>query len=169
MNSRIKTLSLFACGAIVSSLAFSATTASALYKRESATACMIRTDTDNAVYIGSSGVWNYSTVANQSIGCAVNDDDRFRKQDIVTLNIHGYDGSTTLPVEAVTCVSYWGSNGGACGSWVDSSWGGTGNYTLSPPLTYWTSNYYADFGFVYVTLPKYESSVSSFRGYFIAN
>ncbi|MDI3290311.1 hypothetical protein [Polyangium sp. 15x6] len=162
----MKTVWLFAVGAMFASVAVGASNAEALHKRESAMACFARGTTDS--WTSSAGLSNYSTTDNLTINCAVNDDDRFKKEDVATLNMHGYNGNSSTPIYAVACVSYYASNGGACGA--SSSAAGVGNYTLSPARTYWTSTYASDFGFVQLTLGTISgSSASSFRGFYISN
>jgi hypothetical protein len=115
----------------------------------------------------SDGVNNYSTVQSWDAHCPVNDDDRFKKEQIVTLNVHGHDNHPTQHVWAWACVTYWGTDGGTCGGSVTSS--GVGNYTLSPPKTgIFDLAHQGDFGYVLLGIPPRNGgdSPSTVRGIF---
>ncbi|CAN98689.1 MULTISPECIES: hypothetical protein [Sorangium] len=168
-----KSIPLFIVGAVVSAALANSSDAAALHERVSGTNCAYGngTSTGNLIAIGGA-ISNSSTSGAESVSCPVTDDDRFRKQDIATLNIHGYNGGISISgqsaeVDASTCVQYYGSTGGACTTPVSTS--GNGNYTLSPPLTYWTSSNYADFGYIRIKLPPKGTNASTVRGYYTAD
>lgn len=50
-------------------------------------------------------IYNNSTTQEMVFLCAVHDDDRFLKQNITTLNIHGWDGHSSLQASAMACRS----------------------------------------------------------------
>ncbi|MCI0667405.1 MAG: hypothetical protein L0Y43_05050 [Methylococcaceae bacterium] len=99
--------------------------------------------------------------------CAVSDDDRFLKQNITTLNVHGFDGHTSLRAGAMACRSLWSVTGGSCGSMAQSATFQE-NYTLRPSLSQWTSST-ADFGYLWVRIPRLGAAMSSLRGYFTSD
>jgi hypothetical protein len=168
-----KSIPLFIVGAVVSAALANSSDAAALHERVSGASCVYGSGgTDGNLITVGHAITNTSSTAGEAVVCPVTDDDRFRKQDISTLNIHGYNNNVTISgivhrVEASTCVAYYGSTGGACTTPVSAS--GTGNYMLSPPTTYWTSSYYADFGYILVDLPPSGSANSTLRGYYTAD
>lgn len=166
-----KSIPLFIAGAVVSAALANSSDAAALYERVSGANCAYGSGgtNGNLITVGHA-IFNTSATEGEVLSCPVTDDDRFRKQDIATVNIHGYNNGLTIlgvthQVEASTCVAYYGGTGGACTTPVKTT--ATGNYTLSPPTTYWTSTNYADFGYIYIGLPPSGSgSYSSIRGYY---
>lgn len=121
--------------------------ADAAWSRTHTTACY---PTSSSFTVGTNGVTG--TTSNVGLYCPFDDDDRFAKGAVVTLNLHGFHSTSggVASATAMACRTYWGSNGGACGS-VDS-YSGYGNYTLHPALSQWASTYSGDFGYVYWTL-----------------
>jgi hypothetical protein len=169
-----KSIPLFIIGAVVSSALANSSDAAALHERTSGTNCAYGngTTTGNVIAIGGS-IANNSTTGAESVSCPVTDDDHFRKEDITTLAVHGYNSGVSISggssaVEVSTCVTYYGGGGGACSTPATSS-GSAGNYSLTPSLTYWTSTYYADFGYIRVKLPAMGAGSSSVRGYYTAS
>ncbi len=129
-----------------------------------------------AVYGGSMisgaayGTQNDSSTSGMSLQCSITDVDTFRKQDVTTLNVHVYDGNPTAYVQAETCAAFYDGVGGQCSSLAATSYSGTGMATLAPSLGAFASAYAADFGYLMVYIaPKYGSTRSSLRGYFVAN
>ena len=103
--------------------------------------------------------------------CAVSDTDRFLKQNVNTLNVHGLDNHSGVTASAMACRSLYYTTGGSCGAMDSSSKYGAnyyGNFTLTPSLSQWSSATTYDFGYVYLRIPKIESGIykSNFRGYF---
>lgn len=112
-------------------------------------------------------IYNNSTTQEMVLLCAVHDDDRFLKQNVTTLNIHGWDGHDTIRAGAMACRSLWYTTGGGCSSMVQSAVGRQ-HFTLSPSLNQWTSSTTADFGYVWVRIPRKLGGISSLRGYYTA-
>ncbi|MGK3990846.1 hypothetical protein WME99_47810 [Sorangium sp. So ce136] len=165
-----RSIPLFIIGAVVSSALVNSSDAAALNQRVSGTNCSYGNGSTTSALISiGNAIFNQSTTSAETISCPVTDDDRFRKQDITTLNVHGYNGSTTgVAVEASTCVVFFGATGEACSASVSST--ANGNYTLSPPTTVWSSAHSSDFGFIRVKLPaKGGATASSVRGYYTAS
>ncbi|WP_437937366.1 hypothetical protein [Sorangium sp. So ce341] len=168
-----RSIPLFIIGAVVSAALVNSSDAAALHERVSGTNCSYGNGTPSGTLISiGNAIFNQSTTGAESVSCPVTDDDRFRKHDITTLNIHGYNGGISVSggsaeVEASTCVTFFGSTGGSCSTSVNTT--GNGNYTLSPPLTFWTSAHAADFGYIRVKLPPKGSNPSSVRGYYTSN
>ncbi|WP_437528655.1 hypothetical protein WME79_46135 [Sorangium sp. So ce726] len=168
-----KSIPLFIIGAVASAALANASDAAALHERVSGANCVYGSGgtNSNLITVGRA-IFNTSSTEGEDLSCPVTDDDRFRKQDIVTVNIHGYNSGLLISgiqhrVEASTCVAFFGGTGGACTTPVTAS--GTGDYTLSPPTTHWTSANFADFGYIQVHLPPSGSPFSSVRGYFTTN
>jgi hypothetical protein len=109
------------------------------------------------------GLMNFDNVL-AYLACPVFDDDSLRKEYIGALNLHGYMYNQER-VTAKACVTYWASNGGACGVASQTSGQGGTNYTLSPARTYWTSTWRWDFPWISVELPP----GSTLRGYYAAD
>ncbi|MGK3965248.1 hypothetical protein WMF38_13840 [Sorangium sp. So ce118] len=168
-----KSIPLFIIGAVVSSALATSSDAAALYERVAGTNCAYLNGNPTGALIGIAGsIFNNSTTSAENVYCPVTDDDRFRKQDIDTLAVHGYNSGVSISggssaVEASTCVTYYGGGGGACSTPATTS--GSGEYSLTPPLTYWTSTYYADFGYIRVKLPAKGAATSTVRGYYTAD
>ncbi len=113
---------------------------------------------------------NDSTSSSMFVLCDITDDDRFLKEQITTLNIHGRDGSTVDSPSAMVCRSTWWTVGGACGPQTSSPTGDVTNITLKPSLSQWTASTRADFGYIWMRLPARQgSSQSSLNGFFTAN
>jgi hypothetical protein len=110
--------------------------------------------------------FNDSTTQVMALLCAVSDTDRFLKQNVTQLNVHGLDGHSSMNAGAMVCRSFFHTTGGSCGPAHQSS--GVQDYTLQPSLSQWTSSTTADFGYLYVTIPPRQgtSNRSSFRGYY---
>lgn len=170
MRSSAPYLSIFVLAAALGCFLTKSATAEAFWKRRHASSCFYDSFDKDDVWNGFYYVNNNSSTSTVYLVCPVDDDNTTPKQNIVSLNIHGYDGSTSGSVEAKTCVAYWDSNGGTCASPSGSNASGTGNYALSPSLSRFTSTYAADFGYVNVILPSMDgSSRSTMRGIFISN
>lgn len=109
---------------------------------------------------------NNSTTGEMYVLCAVTDTSWYAKQNISRVNIHGYDGNSSLRAGALACYATYYAAGGACGAQVQSAVG-TGQMTLSPPTTVWTSSTAAHFGYLWIRVPRWAASgVSYVRGYF---
>ena len=113
-------------------------------------------------------IHNDSSTQSMVILCAVSDTDRFLKENITTLNLHGYDDHTGVGAQAMACRSLWSATGGSCGSMAITSNPFLGNFTLSPSLSQWTSATRADFGYIFLRIPQKQGTAyrSSFRGYY---
>lgn len=162
-----RALSVFLASICVGVILAAPGSASALHRRYHASACY--SNLSDLKSYPSNGVANTGTTSTGYLTCEIDDDSYFEKEDIATLNIHVYDAHASSGVCAYTCVTYWDSNGGACNASPDCS-SSTGNDTLSPARTYWTSDYAQDFGYILVSIPvQYSGSSSSVRGYYIQN
>ena len=113
-------------------------------------------------------IHNNSSTQEMVVLCAVSDTDRFQKENITTLNLHGYDDHTGAGATAMACRSLWYAVGGSCGASTSTSSAFLGNFTLSPSLSQWTAATRADFGYIYLRLPAKQGSAwrSSFRGFY---
>lgn len=102
--------------------------------------------------------------------CAVSDTDRFLKENVNTLNIHGLDNHSAATASAMACRSLWATSGGSCGAMASTGSASFGDFTLSPSLSQWSSATTADFGYVYLRIPSKQSGIwrSNFRGYYTA-
>lgn len=49
-----------------------------------------------------------------TVNCAIDDTNSTPKTAIATLNVHGYEGSTTGEVEVKVCYFEWDVSGGSC-------------------------------------------------------
>ena len=110
------------------------------------------------------GLGNNDSSGSTMADCPFDDDDAFRADLLQALNVHVYDAwngtGSAYDVGAQACITYWGSNGGACGSWADTL-GNAGNYTLQPSRSVWSYDARFDFHFVRVSLAKKNGSVQS--------
>lgn len=152
------------------------TAAFAKWERHTAAACNLSHYSNldpvmQLVYDWVGQVINYST-RDAFFICDIEDSDRFSKQNITTLNVHVYDGSTTTSVSAKACVTVFNGWGGSCGSTVSTGNAFTGEATLQPPMTVWTAANFAQFGYVQVRLPPDVApaggDTSAFHGYYIS-
>lgn len=155
----------FLIALVVASVGTMPLTANAKWTRTHASDCTtlggIPIDTSWAMY-------NNSTIQDMVFLCAINDDDRFLKQNVHTLNIHGWDGHSQRRVSAMTCRSLWHTTGGGCSAMVQSA-AENQHYTLRPALNQWNNATTGDFGYVWVRIPrKTTSGISSLRGYYTA-
>jgi hypothetical protein len=138
--------------------------ATAKWTRTHASSCMTLggapIDTSYAIY-------NNSTSAEMYALCAVDDSDYLLKQNLTTLNIHGWDGNSTLKAGAMACRSLWHTTGGSCGTLVETAVGQQ-HFTLQPSRSQWNSSTTADFGYIWVRLPRKETTggISSLRGFY---
>ena len=112
-----------------------------------------------------SALFNASAGQDMVVLCAIPDDDRFPKEKIARVNVHGYDGHTSLRVGAMACRSLWSGTGGSCGPMAQSA-SSQENYLLRPSLSQWTSSTRNDFGYLWVRIPRKGAAMSSVRGYF---
>jgi hypothetical protein len=142
----------------------------AFQSRHSAARCWSTWEYPDTMFISQgtyAGMRNDEIVA-QRVFCPVDDSDEFRKESITTLNLHGYDGSSSANVNAMVCVSYWVAAGGEC-STPGSNSAGTGNYTLQPSRAVWNAANRFNFGYIVVTLPaELTPTDSTLRGFFTA-
>lgn len=162
---------------VSSFLVSTGSTAFAKWERHSAAACNLShySNQDSEmryIYDWGGQVVNYSGRGAFFI-CDIEDSDRFLKQNIRRVNVHGHDGSRTASVSAKACVTFYNGFGGSCGRRVSSGNSYTGRTTLRPPLTAWTSSTFAHFGYVLVTLPHdvfpAGGDTSTFYGYYISD
>lgn len=113
-------------------------------------------------------LYNNSTTQEMVALCAVFDTDYFLKQNITTLNVHGWDGHDTIRAGAMACRSLWYTTGGSCGTMSQSA-SGKEHYTLRPSLSQWSSTTTGDFGYLWVSIPRRQTGgISSLRGYYTA-
>lgn len=106
------------------------------------------------------------------LSCPVDDDLRFPKSAVNTLNVYVRDENTADDVAAYACVTTYPSNGYACGTGDDTGvFSNTGDYTLHPDLSIWQSSSYSGaFPFVFVYLPSSTSNGSSnLRGFYTSS
>jgi hypothetical protein len=153
---------VFVASALVAGLLTLGTGANAAWTRNHISAC--RVTPSGGVTFDGHQFWNNNSF-NGPLVCPYVDDSSFLKQDVVTLNFHGYDGSPISNVFANACIQYWNFTGGSCAGQVGSGGGFTGNYTISlGSPSVWTSGNAGHFGYVYVLLPPgvLSSSVSGF-------
>lgn len=167
---------LFLLGFVASVVAFSTAPAKAAYQRYSATGCTSTQDQLNINYWTvpnvSSGVVNYLSAGISELFCPIDDSDIFAKASINTLNVHVYDGSSTDQIWAYACLTFVGSNGGACGVVDDTGANtNTGNYVLHPGLSAWqdTTDYPNGLPYLIVYLPLDGGTASNLRGYFTSS
>lgn len=110
------------------------------------------------------GIGNNDTQGSVMADCPFNDDDTFRADQLTALNVHVYDNwngtGFAYDVGAQLCITYWGSNGGTCGTWADTL-GNAGNYTLQPSRSVWSYDARYDFHFVRISLGKKNGSVEA--------
>jgi hypothetical protein len=128
--------------------------------RYSAFGCMPE---DGKHYSVSNNVLENSSITPMFVYCPIADTDAFRKLNIKTLNVHGYNGHSVGATSALACVTRWQTIGESCGSAASAS--GVRDYTLTPDLSAWKNNY-ADFGFLLVVIPPDDGQRSHLRGYY---
>lgn len=168
----IRSLSLVAAGALVGTLTYLPVQAEAKHSRVHASSCMPanHNTTYSALMWGgyqSSGPGNGQIEGSSSaFFCPINDDHLFSKGEIETLNVHGWEGDTHNPARAAACRTSWWGGYGYCGPSAQTSYSGTGSFALSPNLNWWGSYAYADFGYLFVSLPPGGGAIS---GYYIAD
>jgi hypothetical protein len=145
--------------------------ANAWWRRESGFECFL--DTSNgflsqSVGLVVSGPANFDSTKGALLDCPVLDDSNEQTNSIVTLNVEVIDNSTQFGIQSYACTQYWSVDGGNCGSGAQTGTTATGHFTLSPPLTYWSPTYSADFAFVQVILPQLRtgSNPSALAGIF---
>jgi hypothetical protein len=105
----------------------------------------------------SSGGWTLAshklennTASVQNFQCPIEDNAEHMHDDINNLTVHVYDGHIGDTVQAQGCVSFWGANGGSCGT-ADNSVAGWD--TLTPSLTVLGANP-NDFAYLFLRLPN---------------
>lgn len=168
----IRSLSLVAAGALVGTLTYLPVRAEAKHSRVHASGCMpANSNTSYSTLmwgsLNSQGPGNGQVQASGSAFiCPINDDYLFSKGQIDTLNVHGWESDTSNPARAMACRTSWWGGYGYCGAWDQTSYSGTGSFALSPSLTRWASSFYADFGYIFVSLPPGGGALS---GYYIAD
>jgi hypothetical protein len=115
------------------------------------------------------GLHNDSSDQDMIALCAIADTSDFMKGNIKTLNVHGYAGHRAYSMLAMSCNATFFTAGGFCGAQASSN-PYTGDVTLSPyPQAVWPSHD-ADFGYLWVLIPRKDGSTrSSFRGYYTAD
>lgn len=164
-------LPLFLSSAVLSAVLAWSPLSLALSQRYSATDCHVDAKPWNTDFVYNAQIANLIS-GRLYLYCPVQDDDRFPKTAITTLNVHAYDGQmlASLPITAAACVSYWSTAGGTCGTAASTN-GTVANPTLSPSLSAWSSA--ADFGYLYVSLEQTSGGTSSnspaLRGFFTAD
>jgi hypothetical protein len=119
--------------------------------------------------VGGSDYWSIGSQSNvQEIVCPIDDDSLFHKTGVATLNVHGYDNSSSQSVLIRICRTYWSSEGGVC-SYQTGSGSTPGNYTISlnasGALSIWAASS-ADFGYIYGDLGNGAVTV---RGFFLSS
>jgi hypothetical protein len=175
--------SLFVATCMLGGVLALSSSASAFWKRHTAAACHysyysnlsddVNTGkpTANLLYDWAGTVYNYMA-RSQIFICNVEDTDRAMKENLNTLNVHAYDGSTSDSVYATACYNRYDTRGGGCGASASSGASVVGDVMLTPALTMWSSTYRYHFGYLQVTLPPdvYPAGgdTSSFNGFFIA-
>jgi hypothetical protein len=80
------------------------------------------------------------------------------------LNVHLFQPDGNAASGAKACVTFWGSNGGACGAQIAN--GSSGNITLSPNRSSWNAAGNAG-DFPYVELVLGPQAI--LRGYWVSN
>lgn len=158
-------MKVFLIALVVASVGTMPFTANAKWTRTHASDCTtlggMPIDTSWAIH-------NNSTTQDMVFLCAINDDDRFLKQNVNILNIHGWDGHSQRSVSAMACRSLWHTTGGGCSSMTQSATGRQ-HYTLKPALNQWVNTTTGDFGYVWIRIPrKMTGGISSLRGYYTA-
>lgn len=150
--------------------------AAALQRRVSAAACFVpRAHTAQAEFGYSSSVYGLNNALNTnpslSVQCPMPDDTYFPKTSVAYVNVHGYDPASTVQACAYACVTYWGTNGGTCGDIKCSGNAFVGDYTVSPPLTAWTTAYANDFAYLRVGVGQTSTSAprGTIRGFFLSD
>src|SRR5262245_22337229 len=129
MSVRIS-IAVFAASTLISGLLLAPSTSKALERRNYGFGCRAYAvnggdDYDSKVSVqgGSTqnvngGISNASTQTAIDLFCPYDDDDRFRADQVSTLNVHVYDGNnssaTAYDVYAQACIQYYGSNTGTC-------------------------------------------------------
>jgi|GEM_PF-6562276 len=134
------------------------------YRRLSASFCTPITPTYQSVRSDSGAIGNGSPTEMRLV-CPILDDGYLPKLQIRSALVDVYDGSTTVAVDARTCVSFWSAIGGACGPASATSPTGVGMTTLSPNTATWSS-YSSDYGYLVINLPAFTTgTASSVHGY----
>lgn len=162
MLNSVKLFTISFCFILVSGLALSA---NAKWTRTHSSDC---TTIGGQVVDINYSIHNYHSTQDMVFNCAVSDTDRFLKQNVTTLNIHGLDNHSGDNASAMACRSLWYTTGGSCGAMASTGVSYFGNFTLSPSLSQWSSGTVADFGYIYLRIPNVESGIwrSNFRGYY---
>lgn len=156
------TKAAFLALALIASLAMSA---EAKWTRTHASACYTAGSAGIPSGAGNFSIYNTSTTQDMIVSCPVPDTDYFLKQNITTLNVHGFNANTITPTLVQACSARWSTFGGSCGSVATAS--AYAQYALQPGLAAWGSANAADFGYLWVRIPRYQSGgSSSLRGYY---
>lgn len=99
--------------------------------------------------------------------CAVPNDDRFPIDSVASLTVYGNRNAGTGSVYVYACTTYL-TGGGACGS--SGSTSSSGNFALSPALTYWGATYASDLPSIHVQFNGISGGVPSYvRGWVMTN
>jgi len=177
-----KQRSLFAAAFLLGGMLFLSSSASAVWRRYTAAACHYSFYSNlrdvsanvphaNYLYDWVGTVYNFMS-REQTFICSVEDSDRIWKENLNTLNVHAYDGSSASEVRATACYNRYDTRGGGCGPQASSGTSVVGDVTLTPSLTMWGSANRYHFGYVQVVLPRdvepAGGDTSSFNGFFIA-
>ena len=171
LENAFRSLIGFASAALATYVALSPATSEAMDRRDSASSCMLPEsyyvpNLSGASYPSSTteGTSWWRTDYDKSISCPYRDDDRFRRDQVNQLNVHVYDGHTSLDIETRACVQYYHTGGGSCGTAATSS--GVGDKTLAPGLGAWSAANQSHFGYIYVNLPRKQGAApSAVRGW----
>ena len=159
------TKAAFLALALLASLAMSA---EAKWTRTHASACYTAGSAGTPSGAGNWSIYNASATQDMIVSCPVSDTDYFLKQNITILNVHGFNANTITPTLAQACSATWYTFGGSCGSVATAS--AYGQYTLQPGLAAWGSANAADFGFLWMRIPRQQSTASSsLRGYYTSD
>lgn len=159
---------LLVAGAIVGSSLAQASLSNALSARYHASSC-VTSSHDDISYV-EHGILNFS--ANPVfLTCPINDDDRFGKQNISTLNIH-VEQFSSEQFSAYVCSSSWSGMSASCGAtaYPTATLPSSTSKTITPSLTFWSSVYQNDFASIKIRIPAKSGSVSNrVKGYFTSS
>jgi hypothetical protein len=118
---------------------------------------------------------NYNIVAIAWL-CAVPDDYRMAKANIVDVHVYADDIWSNSSVTAQTCITLWaggshdGVVGGACGPTIATGVAFVGATYLQPARPYWTAAFANDFGYIVSTHAKEDFTGNwGFRGFLVRN
>jgi hypothetical protein len=137
--------------------------------RQHAAAC----NEDGQGFVSNVAGWVSTGAGTIVVNCAIPDSDSLLPQDMHTINVHVYDGSTTDSVSATVYTTFWAVNGGTVKTPKVSGGANnpafTGNTVLNLGGSLSPSDFH-DFKFVRLFIPGVSgTSRSNFRGIFYAD